>query len=129
MITTREDYYSLSGQRRRLVRELLAVWKELKAVRKRQGFAVARCRLIVKKSDGSADQTEAPLDWDEEVRRQIDESRRRFREQLQADADRYRRQKAEWKAHKKRVRQRFFVFLSPLTRERWERFGRKRASG
>ena len=103
---TRDDYYALSGRRRRLVRQLLAVWKELKALRKAKGFGTTRCRLIAKK--GPADQTEEnKLDWDEEMRRQMDESRRRHQEEVRADADRYRRQKAEWRARKKRVSERF----------------------
>jgi hypothetical protein len=36
-----------------------------------------------------------PLDWDEKMEPQMDESRRLFREHIRSDSDRYKRQKAQ----------------------------------
>lgn len=103
----------------------MADWKRLKDMRTSQGFACTSCQLSdgpqkkkrnknKKKMTSAAgrlaaeeDQHEQqppppppPLDWDEEMERQMDESRRLFREHVRLESDRYKRQKAQWR-HKK----------------------------
>ncbi|KAI9557976.1 hypothetical protein GHT06_014729 [Daphnia sinensis] len=111
---TRGDYYAASRRRIALVRSMMADWKRLKDVRKSQGFACTRCRLSVHDAKGKKNQRKdgqeemgmtsggaagqhEPLDWDEEIERQMDESRRLFREHVRLEADRYKRQKAQWR--------------------------------
>jgi hypothetical protein len=103
---------------------MMADWKRLKDMRTSQGFACTSCQLSVvvdqgknrtkkknKKMTSAAaaqDQHEQqqpppppPLDWDEEIERQMDESRRLFKEHVRSDSDRYKRQKAQWKLKKR----------------------------
>ena len=99
---------------------MMADWKRLKDMRTSQGFACTSCQLSVvdqgknrkkknKKMTSAAaaqDQHEQqqpppPLDWDEEIERQMDESRRLFKEHVRSDSDRYNRQKAQWKLKKR----------------------------
>nr|CAH0107288.1 unnamed protein product [Daphnia galeata] len=122
---TRGDYYAASGRRIALVRSMMADWKRLKDMRTSQGFACTSCQLSVvvdqgkktkkknKKMTSAAaaqDQHEQqhqpppPLDWDEEIERQMDESRRLFKEHVRSDSDRYKRQKAQWKLKKRTTR-------------------------
>ncbi|XP_057380224.1 coiled-coil and C2 domain-containing protein 2A-like [Daphnia carinata] len=117
---TRGDYYAASRRRIALVRSMMADWKRLKDVRKSQGFACTRCRLSVlgdnakanksrrknkeeetKMTSGGAAGQHEPLDWDEEIERQMDESRRLFKEHVRADTDRYKRHKAQWRRKKR----------------------------
>ena len=117
---TRGDYYAASGRRIALVRSMMADWKRLKDMRTSQGFACTSCQLSVvdqgknrkkknKKMTSAAaaqDQHEQqqpppPLDWDEEIERQMDESRRLFKEHVRSDSDRYNREKAQWKLKKR----------------------------
>lgn len=116
---TRGDYYAASGRRIALVRSMMADWKRLKDMRTSQGFACTSCQLSVvdqgknrtkkknKKMTSAAaaqdqhEQQPPPLDWDEEIERQMDESRRLFKEHVRSDSDRYKRQKAQMKLKKR----------------------------
>ena len=75
----------------------------MKELRKNQGFQSTGFKLILSriKTDGSAD--EMKLDWDEEICRQMDEARRVFQQQVHNEMDRYKKEKAAWKAKKRRV--------------------------
>lgn len=98
---TRGDYYTANGRRLANIRSMLSDWKELKALRQSQGFAATNCQLVVRKMKTSG---AAQLDWDEEIERQMDESRRLFQEHVRSDVDRYKRQKTRWKEARKKRR-------------------------
>lgn len=97
---TRGEYYAASASHRRTVQSLTCSWKQLKELRKSQGFQSTRFKLVVKKSN---DEDDERLDWDEEVSRQLDEARRLFQQDVRREIDQFKKERALWKARRKKV--------------------------